>query len=37
MARYNPKLFADRVAGEFGVPTQVAAKGVVVEHNKEVI
>jgi hypothetical protein len=34
MARYNPKLFADRVAGEFGVPTQVAAKGVV---NKEVI
>ena len=33
----NPKMFADRVAGEFGVPTQVAAKGVVVELNKETI
>jgi len=33
----NPKMFADRVAGEFGVPTQVAAKGVVVELNKEII
>ena len=32
-----PKMFADRVAGEFGVPTQVAAKGVVVELNKELI
>lgn len=29
-----PKMFADRVAGEFGVPTQVAAKGVVVELYK---
>jgi phosphoribosyl 1,2-cyclic phosphodiesterase len=33
----NPKMFADRVAGEFGVPTQVAAKGVVVELNKDII
>lgn len=32
-----PKMFADRVAGEFGVPTQVAAKGLVVELNKDVI
>lgn len=29
-----PKLFADRVAGEFGVPTQVADKGVIVELYK---
>lgn len=33
----HPKAFADRVAGEFGVPTQVAAKGIIVELNKEVI
>jgi phosphoribosyl 1,2-cyclic phosphodiesterase len=32
-----PKMFADRVAGEFGVPTQIASKGVIVELNKEVI
>ena len=32
-----PKMFADRVAGEFGIPTQVAAKGVVVNLNKDVI
>ena len=31
------KLFADRVEGEFGVPTQVADKGVIVELNKELI
>ena len=31
-----PKMFADRVAGEFGVPTQVAAKGVVVELYKDI-
>ena len=33
----HPKAFADRVAGEFGVPTQIAAKGIIVELNKEVI
>lgn len=29
-----PKLFADRVAAEFAVPTQVASKGVIVELYK---
>jgi len=33
----DPEMFADRVAGEFGVPTLVAAKGVTVELNKEPI
>ncbi len=33
----NPQIFADRVAGEFGVPTKVAAKGVVVELDKDLL
>ena len=33
----NPQMFAERVAGEFGVPTKVAAKGVVIGLNKNVI
>ena len=32
-----PQMFAEKVAGVFGVPTQVAGKGIVVELNKEVI
>jgi len=30
-----PRLFAERVAGEFGVPTMIAAKGITIELNKE--
>lgn len=33
----NPKQFADTVAGAFGVPTQVASKGISVNLNKEII
>lgn len=33
----NPKQFADTVAGAFGVPTQVASKGITVNLNKEII
>ena len=32
-----PKMFADRVAAEFGVPTQIASKGIIVTLNKEII
>lgn len=32
-----PQMFADRVAAEFGVPTQIASKGIVVTLNKEII
>jgi phosphoribosyl 1,2-cyclic phosphodiesterase len=33
----DPKMFRDKVAGEFGVPTYIAAKNVVVELNKKEI
>lgn len=33
----NAQMFAEKVAGEFGVPTVVACKGLIVELNKELI